>query len=459
MTTDVTNPLQVIEELRAALPGRVETDAKLLLACTSDRSGHRSAGVPLAVVYPRSIEDVQAVCRIASSSGTPIVPRGAGTGLAGGAIAGPGEIALSMRDMDQVLEISEENWLAVVQPGILNGDLNRMLAAHGLWWAPDPASKDISTVGGNIAMNAGGLLCAKYGVTREAVLALKVVLADGRLISLGHRTVKGVTGYDLCALLIGSEGTLGIIVECTLKLRPLVQGEIVTIGAFFDSVESAAGAASDVTKNGHVPAIMELMDRRTLECVGQFTGEDLVGRGDAYLLIQCDGDGAMTTAQRITDLIHAAGGRAQTTADPTESQRLVDLRRQAFPAMETLGHVLVEDIAVPRDRLSEAFAKVRELEERYGLVIPTACHAGDGNLHPTFVFEGETVPEEVWTAAGELFAHALELGGTLTGEHGIGVLKRAWLADELGPAQYELQRQIKAVFDPANILNPGKVFG
>jgi glycolate oxidase len=361
--------------------------------------------------------------------------------------------------MDQILEVSPENRLAVVQPGILNGDLNRALAPYGLWWAPDPSSKDISTVGGNIAMNAGGLLCAKYGVTREAVLALKVVLADGRLISVGHRTVKGVTGYDLCALMIGSEGTLGIVVECTLKLQPVVVGDTVTIGAFFESVEAAADAALAVTRAGFVPAIMELMDRRTLECVSRFTGEDLIGRGSAYLLVQCDGQGAIETAQRVADLLRAGGGSPETTMDPVESERLLDLRRKALPAIETLGTVLVEDIAVPRNRLSEAFAFVRETEERYGLIIPTACHAGDGNLHPTFVFEGDEVPEAVWAAAGELFSQALALGGTLTGEHGIGLLKRRWLADELGPDQYELQRQIKAVFDPANILNPGKVFG
>ncbi|WP_249336104.1 FAD-binding oxidoreductase [Sinomonas gamaensis] len=455
----VVGSAQVIEDLVAALPGLVETDPEHLEPYTYDRSGHRAVGLPLAVVHPRSIEDVQAACRIASSTGTAIVTRGAGTGLAGGAVAGPGEIVLSTRDMDQILEVSPENRLAVVQPGILNGDLNRALAPYGLWWAPDPSSKDISTVGGNIAMNAGGLLCAKYGVTREAVLALKVVLADGRLISVGHRTVKGVTGYDLCALMIGSEGTLGIVVECTLKLQPVVVGDTVTIGAFFESVEAAADAALAVTRAGFVPAIMELMDRRTLECVSRFTGEDLIGRGSAYLLVQCDGQGAIETAQRVADLLRAGGGSPETTMDPVESERLLDLRRKALPAIETLGTVLVEDIAVPRNRLSEAFAFVRETEERYGLIIPTACHAGDGNLHPTFVFEGDEVPQAVWEAAGDLFSQALALGGTLTGEHGIGLLKRRWLADELGPDQYELQRQIKAVFDPANILNPGKVFG
>jgi glycolate oxidase len=448
----------VVESLQAALPGQVEADPERLMPYTTDRSGHRSAGAPLAAVYPRTIEDVQAVCRIASAAAVPIVSRGAGTGLAGGAIASPGEIVLSLRDMDQILEISEANRLAVVQPGILNGDLNRALAGHGLWWAPDPSSKDISTVGGNIAMNAGGLLCAKYGVTREAVLALKVVLADGTLLSVGHRTVKGVTGYDLCALMIGSEGTLGIIVECTLKLQPLVVGEVATIGVFFDELDDAVAAVAEVTRQGHVPAIMELMDRRTLDCVRRYAGQDPAPGADAYVLVQCDGPGALATAEEIAAIARTAGGTAETTTDPAESARLVGFRRNAFPALEAAGTLLVEDIAVPRDRLAEAFAAVRRIEEKHGVMIPTSCHAGDGNLHPTFVFAGDEVPQEIWAAAGEIFSTALALGGTLTGEHGIGLLKRRWLGDELGEEQYALQREIKRVFDPRGILNPGKVF-
>ncbi|MGH3652359.1 FAD-binding oxidoreductase [Glutamicibacter sp.] len=448
----------VVEALQSALPGRVNTDPAELASYTIDRSGHRSAGVPLAAVSPQTIEDVQTVCRIASAARVPLVSRGAGTGLAGGAVAGAGEIVLSLTDMDRILEISPENRLAVVQPGILNCQLNSVLADYRLWWAPDPASKDISTVGGNIAMNAGGLLCAKYGVTREAVLALKVVLADGTLLSVGHRTVKGVTGYDLSALMIGSEGTLGIIVEATLKLQPVPEGDTVTIGAFFDSVEEAAAAAGTVTTSGLVPSIMELMDGRTLECVAKYTGQDLLSSGGAYLLIQSDGPAAADTAGRIAELALNAGGRVETTTDPAESQRLLDLRRSAFPALEAMGTMLVEDIAVPRSKMTEAFAAIRRLEDKYGLVIATTCHAGDGNLHPTFVFDGTDVPPKVWSAAGELFATALELGGTLTGEHGVGLLKRKWLQDELGQAQYAIQRRIKEVFDPHNLLNPGKVF-
>ena len=448
----------VVEILERTLPGRVQTDPEALHRCTTDRSGHRAADDPLVLVQARSIEEVQQVCRIASETATPIVTRGAGTGLAGGAIAGDGEIVLCLEQMDQILEISADNRLAVVEPGILNGDLNRALRDHGLWWAPDPASKDISTVGGNIAMNAGGLLCAKYGVTREAVLAMKVVLADGRLISVGHRTVKGVTGYDLCALMIGSEGTLGIIVEATVKLQPLVVGETVTIGAFFDHVDDGAAAASAITAAGHVVAIMELMDQATLECVSGYSGEDLLSRGRAHLLVQCDGPGAARLAEDVTSVITDHGGSVEATSDPDETERLLHLRRSAFHALESKGTVLVEDIAVPRDRIAETFARIRALEHEHGVTIPTTCHAGDGNLHPTFVHQGGAVPENIWAAAGALFAHALEVGGTLTGEHGVGLLKREWLQYELGPEQLHLQRQIKELFDPADLLNPGKMF-
>lgn len=450
---------EVVPRLRRALTAEaVVTDPDQLEACRTDRSGHRSDAVPLAVVFARSIEDVQVLCRIATETGTPVVTRGAGTGLAGGAVAGAGEIVLSTEHMNRVLEISVANRLTVVEPGILNGELNRILAEHGLWWAPDPASKEISTVGGNIAMNAGGLLCTKYGVTREAVLALKVVLADGRLISVGHRTVKGVTGYDLCALMVGSEGTLGVIVEATLALRPVPEGTTVTLGAFFDDVHAGAAAASAVIQEGATPAIMELVDAQTVAHISRYLGVDAGPQGAAFLLIQADGPQAREEAERIADVVGKNALSLEVTEDPERSRRLVDLRRAAFPALETQGTLLVEDIAVPRDRLSDAYTRIAQIQRRHGVQIATTCHAGDGNLHPTFVVEGPEVPQFVWDAAGEVFTAALELGGTLTGEHGVGLLKRAWLGEELGGQQLELQRQIKAVFDPDNLLNPGKVF-
>ncbi|WP_144791632.1 FAD-binding oxidoreductase [Kocuria palustris] len=458
-----------LKALKAELGDRLSTDPDRLEEQREDRSGHRSAGAPLALVRARSIEDVQTVCRTASAHGIPVVTRGAGTGLAGGACAGPGEIVLSTQDMAEVLEISRQNRLAVVQPGILNGALNARLAEHGLWWAPDPASRDISTVGGNIAMNAGGLLCAKYGVTRESVLALKVVLADGRLISVGHRTVKGVSGYDLCALMIGSEGTLGVIVECTLALRPAVTGPRPTVGASFPSVVAAAAAASAVVAEGLTASLLELMDGPTVECVEQLRGQRIGDPGSSFLLAQTDGPDGAEVAARIAAILEQAGGTVRLAADEAEGDDLVGLRRSAFPALEARagrmaraggfegpGSILVEDIAVPRDRLAEAFERIREIETRHGLLIPTTTHAGDGNLHPIFLVGDDEVPERIWAAAGDVFRIALELGGTLTGEHGIGLLKRRWLGEELGPEQLELQTRIREAFDPQGILNPGK---
>ena len=462
----------VVDRLLAELPGRVDVSAEALEAVRADRSGFRADAAPLAVVRAGSVEDVQAVCRVASATGTPIVPSGARSGISGGAVAGAGTICLDLMGMDRILEVSAPDRLAVVEPGVLNGDLNRTLAEHGLWWAPDPASKDISSVGGNIALNAGGLLCAKYGVTREAVLGLSVVLADGTLMEFGHRSVKGVTGYDLTALMIGSEGTLGIIVGATLALRPLDDAPVATLGGFFPDVVAAARASAAITEAGLVPAIMELVDEATLDAIRRYTvslGEDpsaLPERG-AYLLVQADEPGASAEGERMAALMREASGDVTLTMDPEHADRLVALRRRVFPALEWLGTPLVEDVAVPRSAMPEMFARIRAIEAATGVFIPTSAHAGDGNLHPIPVFgtSGEVgatgeagIPQDVWDAVGQVFAAALELGGTLTGEHGVGLLKRVFLRDEIGDEQYALQQRVKAAFDPQGILNPGKVF-
>ncbi|MCT2086564.1 FAD-binding protein [Microbacterium enclense] len=448
----------VVAQLRAELGDRVDVSPAALAAARADKSGHAASGTPLAVVHAACVADVRAVMRIATATRTPVVPRGAGTGLAGGANTGGGEIALSLRAMDRILEIRPDDLLAVVEPGILNADLNALLEPHGVWWAPDPASRAISTVGGNIATGAGGLLCAKYGVVRDAVIGVDLVLADGRLLHLGHRSVKGVTGLDLTSLVIGSEGTLGIVVGATLKLRRLIAGERVTLTALFDGVRDAAAASAAVTASGIQPAIMELMDATSLAAVHRLLSLPVPTPGAAQLTVQTDGPVAADEARAIADVLRALGGRVRVAADDEEGETLLAVRRALHPAMETLGTTLVEDVSVPRSALPAMFDAIARIEREYGLVIPTVAHAGDGNLHPNFVFEGPDVPEVVWTAAEDLFRAALALGGTLTGEHGIGVLKRRWLADELGDDQWRLQRDIARVFDPLGILNPGKVF-
>jgi len=445
--------------LRAELGERVDTSPAALDAVRADKSGHAAEGLPLAVVHAASIGDVQAVMRVATATRTPVVPRGAGTGLAGGANTGGGEISLSLRGMDRVLEVRPDDLLAVVEPGILNADLNAQLEPHGVWWAPDPASRAISTVGGNIATGAGGLLCAKYGVVRDAVLGVDLVLADGRLLHLGHRSVKGVTGLDLTSLVIGSEGTLGVVVGATLKLRRLVEGERVTLTALFEDVRAAAVASAAVTASGIQPAIMELMDATSLAAAHRLLSLPDPVAGATQLTVQTDGPVAVDEARAVAEVLRAAGGAVTVAADAAEGEALLAVRRAMHPAMETLGTTLIEDVSVPRSALPDMFDEIARIEREFGLVIPAVAHAGDGNLHPNFVFEGPEVPPVVWAAAEELFRAALALGGTLTGEHGVGVLKRRWLADELGDDQWALQRDIARVFDPLGILNPGKVFG
>jgi glycolate oxidase len=450
--------MSVLAQLTAALGDLVDTRPAALEEARADRSGHAAEGRPLVIVHAETVAHVQETMRIATATRTPVVVRGAGTGLAGGANAGDGEIVLSTARMTAVLEVRPDDLLAVVEPGILNADLNRLLAEHGVWWAPDPASREISTVGGNIATGAGGLLCAKYGVVRDAVLGVDLVLADGRLLHLGHRSVKGVTGLDLTSLVIGSEGTLGVVVGATLKLRRRVVGTVCTIAATFPDVRSAATASAAVTASGAQPAIMELMDAASLAAVHTVLDIPAPTPGAAQLTIQTDGPASADEAGAIAEILRAHDGTVAVTHDPVEGERLLAIRRSMHQAMAALGTSLIEDVSVPRSAMPAMFDEIARIERQYGLTIPTVAHAGDGNLHPNFLFEGAETPAHVWQAADDLFRTAIALGGTLTGEHGIGTLKRRWLAEELGDDQWELQRQIARVFDPLGILNPGKVF-
>jgi glycolate oxidase len=470
---------EVLARLRDALGDRVLTDAAALNAVRTDKSGWWSTGTALALVEARDVADVQTTVRIAHDAGVAVVPRGAGTGLAGGAVSTEGCIVLSVARMNRILEISLADELAVVEPGVINQRLSDALAPHGYVFSPDPASKAISTIGGNIATNAGGLLCAKYGVTREAILGLTVVLADGSLLQTGRRTVKGVTGYDLTALLTGSEGTLGVIVEATVRIRPIPEGGVATVGAFFSDVTAAAAACAAVTAARVRPAVMELMDAASVAAVSRHLGAEVVQPGAAFVLVQTDTLSAEVEAGEIARVFEASGAlRVELSTDAATGEALLAFRRAVHPSLEALGEVLIEDVCVPRSNLAAMFAEIERISAAYGILIPTVSHAGDGNLHPNFVIErpavgsadtaaGDTgaapagelgVPGIVWEAADELFAASVRLGGTLTGEHGVGVLKRRWLENELGGAGLELQRRLKAVFDPTGIMNPGKVY-
>lgn len=458
--------VDVIARLREELGDVVSIDTAALDAVRDDRSGWRSPTPPIAVVRATSVSHVQATMRIATATSTPVVPRGAGTGLAGGAIGRDRAIVIDVSGMDRILEIDTDDEFAVVEPGVINDDLDRALAPHGLWFPPDPASKAISTIGGNIATNAGGLLCAKYGVTREAVLGLAVVLADGRLLRTGRRTVKGVTGYDLTALLTGSEGTLGVIVEATVRVRPVVAGVTVTLAAAFPDIESAASAAAAITAARVRPAVLELMDAASVARVAEYLGPaalagtplETLAPGSAFLLAQTDGAVAVAEADAVASVLESSGAQVVRSTDDASGERLLAVRRSFHGALASRGQVLIEDVAVPRSRMAEMFRAIEAIAAHSGLEIPTIAHAGDGNLHPNFVFDADEVPDTVWRAADELFRAAIALGGTLTGEHGVGLLKQRWLADEIGEDSFELQRGIKAVFDPLGLLNPGVMF-
>lgn len=454
MNTSISSS-EVVNRLQRSLGERVVLEVSQLVETQGDKSGQISGGPPLCLVEPLSTADVSEVLLIANETRTPVVARGGGSGLAGGAIGSPGEIVLSLAKMNQIVEISREDRWAVVQAGVVNQDLNNAAKEQGLWFAPDPASRHWSTVGGNIATNAGGLLCVKYGVTREAVLDLTVVLASGDIINLGHKTVKGVTGYDLASLLVGSEGTLGIITEARVALKPLDSNPVWTVSGRAGDIDLATRAVQDTISQGRQPAILELMDGPSVGHVAHYWGRTDVATDSAQLIAQTDGAAAEDEARAIAQVWKKCGLEVEVGEDRED---LINFRRAMHPAMENVGQVLIEDIAVPRSRLGEMFGEIRNIEREFGVEIPTVAHAGDGNIHPNFIYSGDVVPPHIWDAADALFRRAVALGGTLTGEHGVGLLKRQWMMDELGQAVWGLQWEIKKLFDPNQILNPGKVF-
>jgi glycolate oxidase len=443
----------LVEDLAGALPaGSVITDPSVVSAYAGDQARWVRPGQPLVVVLPRSTAEVQAVVRVAASHRVPVVPRGAGTGLSGGAAAIDGCVVLCLSRMDKVLEVDADNQLIVVQPGVLNVDVGRAAASVGLWYPPDPSSFEISSIGGNLATNAGGLCCVKYGVTADFVLGLEVVLADGTAVRLGRRTIKGVAGYDLVRLFVGSEGTLGIITEATLRLRPR-RVVPATLTAFFPSLDGAGAAVAGAVRAADV-SLLELMDQTTVAAVDDWKRMDLDRSAAALLAAQAD------DLDVVALVCKEAGATfvAQST-DEDEAAMLLAARRLAYPALERLGATLLDDVAVPRAAVPALIAAVSSIGASRGLVIGTFGHAGDGNLHPTIVYDGSSASSlaAARSAFDDIVAVALRLGGTVTGEHGVGVLKREWLAQELGPDALALHYTVKNALDPLGILNPGKV--
>ena len=453
----------VVAALLAALPAdRVLSDDDVVGSYVHDEAEWAPHGAPLAVVRPRSTAEVQAVVRACLAHRTPLVPRGAGTGLSGGANAVDGCVVLATEHMRDVVAVDPVERYAVVQPGVVNDDLRAACAEQGLWYPPDPASSPWSTIGGNVATNAGGVCCVKYGVTRDYVLELEVVNGLGEVVRLGRRTAKGVVGYDMVGLMVGSEGTLGVVTEVTVRLRPARAPERTVVG-YFDSVVDAGRAVEAVGAAGVTPSALELVDRHCLAAVDEWKNMGLSVDAAVVLLGRTDAPGPAGDAEadamlRSFELGGATWAAAST--DPAEAEALFAARRLAYPALERLGPLLTEDVCVPKAAVPEMLARIEAAAARNDVLIANIAHAGDGNLHPLLI----TPPGDAEARAraqvafGEIMRDAVALGGTVTGEHGVGLLKRDGLAIELAPEVVAMQRAVKAALDPHGILNPGKVF-
>jgi glycolate oxidase len=454
---------RIVDELCRRLGDQaVVTDPEVLESRRYDSASLSRAGTPLALVRPRSTEEVRQVVLAAGEHGTPLVPQGARTGLSGGANAVDGCVLLSTERMDRILDLDVADQVAVVQPGVVNADLSRTVAEQGLFYPPDPSSWEQSTIGGNVATNAGGLCCVKYGVTGDFVRGVEVVLGSGEVLRTGRRTVKGVAGYDLTRLVVGSEGTLGIITEVTLGLRPAPEPAL-TVAATFLDPHDALRAAAAVMASGMRPSLLEFIDQTTARAIQSYRDMGLPEDVGAVLLAQSDrGEAAVDDVARVARICteHGAVEVAQ-AADAQESDLLLEARRLVNAGLETLGSTLVDDVAVPRTRLSDLLRGIEQISRDQDVVIACPGHVGDGNMHPTVVVE-RADPDAVRRAEAAFDAVmelGLRLGGTVTGEHGIGTLKRGWLEREIGPTGAELHRRIREVFDPLGILNPGTVLG
>ena len=461
-TSDPVRLAALIEETRATLPGvRLLTDEVDRESYRLDETAYLAAGLPGAVALPATTGDVAGLLRLASRYGIAVVPRGAGTGLSGGAAGIEGALTIALTRMDQILEIDRENLCVVTQPGVINATLKNAVAAEGLFYAPDPASYESCSIGGNLGTNAGGLCCVKYGQTRDSVLGLEVVLASGTVIRTGGRNVKDVAGYSLTHLFVGSQGTLGIITEATLRLRPEPAPRS-TLLAFFDSLEAAGRAVAAMTSAGLVPVTLELMDRETIWAVEDRHHLGLDVTAAAMLMVESDvaGAGATDELDRAEGACVAAGGRSIVrAADAQEADWLRQARRLALRALELQGTVRMEDVGVPRARVPELLRAIERITAAHGVRCATFGHAGDGNLHPNFIFARDDRDAAALTlrVRDEIFRAALELGGTVTGEHGIGSARREWLPIQRGEGAVAAMRAIKDALDPQGILNPGRV--
>jgi len=418
---------------------------------------------PDAVVYPTSTEAVQAIIHIARDAGLPITPRGSGSGLSGGSIPVQGGIVVCLNRMNKILEIDEENLTATAQAGVITLDLANAVLEKGLFYPPDPASQKISTIGGNVMEDAGGLRCLKYGVTGDYIMSLTCVLPDGNVITTGGKSVKDVAGYSFKDLLISSEGTLGIITEVTVRLIPPPQDKR-TMLAYFDDIKTAGKAVSSIIAAKIIPSTMEIMDKTTINCVEDYVSIGLPRDIAALLLIEVDGHPAVVEEDsvKVVDVLNIVGATEVSMAkNDEEAFELATARRFALSAMARVSpSTLMEDATVPRSYLAETFAEIERLAKKYDLTVGTFGHAGDGNLHPTVLCDERNADQMKRAHAffDDLYEKVLGWGGTVSGEHGIGIAKKDYLARQIGPGGVDVMKRIKQAFDPDGILNPGKIF-
>jgi len=450
----------VMDKLLQLLPGKVSTEPEDLVCYGSDASGLEAR--PTAVAWPQDVEDVVKLMKFASEHSVSVIPRAAGTGMTGGTVPSMGGIILSLERMNRIIEIDRENLDVLVEPGVVNGKLQRELERQGFFYPPDPASMNFCTLGGNVAENAGGPRALKYGVTRDYVMGLEAVLPDGRIINTGVKTVKGVVGYDLTRLLVGSEGTLAVITKIRLKILPLPQ-DVVTLLALFKDLGAAGDAVKEIIASGVIPRTLEFLDGEAVRAVENYRPVGLPRELEAMLLIELDGhpQAIEKEAEKISGICEKLGAEMTIAEDETAREKIWEARRALSPALFHIKPAKIsEDIVVPRNKIPGMLRALKGLSEKTGVLIVNFGHAGDGNIHVNLMVDRND-PSEYEKARAlikEIFRITLEFGGTISGEHGVGLTKKEFIGMEIPPAELDLMRKIKEVFDPQNILNPGKIF-
>lgn len=449
-----------MKKIESILPGRISTEAEELFCYGFDASSEQ--GRPLAVARPVSADEIAKVLNFASMKGMPVIPRGAGSGMTAGAVPVKDSMILSLEAMNRILEIDEKNLVAVVEPGVINSRLQTALEGMGLFYPPDPASMDFCTLGGNVAENAGGPRALKYGVTRDYVLGLELVLPDGRVLTTGVRTYKGVVGYDLTRLVVGSEGTLAVISKIFLKVLPLPE-VVVTLLCAFPELDGAASAVARITASRIIPRTLEFMDRDAVIAVEDYKPTGLPADAEALLLIELDGPANCVPGdtEKVASICASLDAKVSVADDIFARQRLWEARRAISPALYRIKPAKInEDIVVPRSKIPEMLRLIREISKRYGLKIVNFGHAGDGNIHVNIMTDKKDKDEykRAESAVKDIFETTIKLGGTISGEHGIGLTKARYVGLELSSESIGLMKGIKRVFDPKNIMNPGKIF-